>query len=365
MYIPGPRGTTLDAVGVSLWVEHIPLPLDPTVRIAAVALYVEKNEGRRRLRAFKSRDAEAPVEPALKEALVNGGMGEALRYVVAGTPPGDVMMSGWIKSLKAKMKAGCPGEDADKLAAAFKGFFAHAFRKGDDFTFERRPGEELYAHYAGKPPTLVSSNACLGRALLVRLFFPRFIASVLTPPPQGGCAGRARQGRRQPAQGPVAGRFLTGYDNGDDGGVNKVRDNKSSITTTRATATCHVRACAEAPPRPSLPVCARALACVRRNPRPSALAVHGLTQTGELVGEALELRERVAQQGRELVGEQLLRDERAVVRNGVQRHGLLLGHQAVVVVVVCAAAAAAGWLGSVGWLGGVHPLARMCSRVRS
>jgi len=148
VYIPGPRGTTLDAVGVSLWVEHIPLPFNPTVRVAAVAMYVEKSEGRRRLRAFKARDAEASVEPALKKALMKGGMGEALRYVVAGTPPGDVMMSGW--------------------------FFTRGFRKGDDFTFERRPGEELYAHYAGKPPELVSSNACLGRALLVRFCF-RFV----------------------------------------------------------------------------------------------------------------------------------------------------------------------------------------------
>lgn len=174
VYIPGPRGTTLDAVGVSLWVEHIPLPFNPTVRVAAVAMYVEKSEGRRRLRAFKARDAEASVEPALKKALMKGGMGEALRYVVAGTPPGDVMMSGWVKSLKAKMKENCPDEDADKLAAAFKGFFTRGFRKGDDFTFERRPGEELYAHYAGKPPELVSSNACLGRALLVRFCF-RFV----------------------------------------------------------------------------------------------------------------------------------------------------------------------------------------------
>ena len=50
----------------------------------------------------------------------------------------------------------------------------------------------------------------------------------------------------------------------------------------------------------------------------SALRVHGLTQAGKLVGEALELRKRVAQQWRELVGEELLRNKRAVVRNGVQ-----------------------------------------------
>jgi len=82
VYLKGPRGSTLDAIGVSLWVEKIPVPLEPTIRVAAVAFYVEKNEGRRRLRIYKTRNPMGNVEDGLKSALEDAGLGEAARYVV-------------------------------------------------------------------------------------------------------------------------------------------------------------------------------------------------------------------------------------------------------------------------------------------
>ena len=177
VYLKGPRGSTLDAIGVSLWVERIPLPLNPTVRVAAVCVYVEKNEGRRRLRAFKSRDPETDVEPKLASALEDAGMGEAFRYVVASTPPGDVMISGWIKTLKERMAKHCAADQIDGLSDSFKNVFTHSFKKGDDFTFERRPDESLYAFYQGTAPKLVTENPCLGRALVVSLSL-RFVKFV-------------------------------------------------------------------------------------------------------------------------------------------------------------------------------------------
>jgi len=92
---------------------------------------------------------------------------------LAGTPPGSVMIDGWVKSITDHLKVHCP-DDASQLAKDFRAFFKHSLKKGDDFTFERRPDQSLYAFYEGETPQLVSSNACLGRALVVGYIIPLF-----------------------------------------------------------------------------------------------------------------------------------------------------------------------------------------------
>jgi hypothetical protein len=162
----GPRNRVQSLVGTSLWAYTVPVFPHPKVQVAAVGLYVERAEGKRRLRRFRGKEINDETFEDVEDVLARGGMTETLRFVMATTPPAGRMLQWWDEYTAPRMQELCP-EIQEAEWKAFSNFFPGPFKKGDDFSFERRDGEELFGYRHGEDRTKAVrvAGACMGRAL--------------------------------------------------------------------------------------------------------------------------------------------------------------------------------------------------------
>jgi len=162
----GPRNRVQSLVGTSLWAYTVPVFPHPRVQVAAVGLYVERAEGKRRLRKFHGKEIDEKVFENIKDVLAKSGMTESLRFVMATTPPAGRMLEWWDDYTAPIMQKLCPGTQEAEWKA-FSDFFPDPFQKGDDFTFERREGEELYGYRKGEDRShaVRVAGSCMAKAL--------------------------------------------------------------------------------------------------------------------------------------------------------------------------------------------------------
>jgi hypothetical protein len=166
LLVEGPRNRVQSLTGASVWVYTIPIPTHPKISLAAVGFYVERAEGKRRLKRFQGEEITDERFEDVKEVLVQGGMTETLRVVLATTPPTGRLLELWGDDTKPILEHNCPGI-VEQEWNSFAEFFPDPFNKGDEFTFERREGNELYAWKKGQDRTKAKriAGACMARAL--------------------------------------------------------------------------------------------------------------------------------------------------------------------------------------------------------
>jgi len=101
----------------------------------------------------------------VKDVLSRGGMTETLRFVMATNPPNGRMLQWWDENTKPILEQFCP-EKAESEFEEFSKFFPNPFKKGDDFSFERREGEELYCYWKeDRVHAARIAGSCMARAL--------------------------------------------------------------------------------------------------------------------------------------------------------------------------------------------------------
>jgi len=168
MQIEGPKGRVLGVLGVSDWVYTIPIITHPKLSVAAIGLYVEQTEGKRRLLKFKDADIAHNQKEfeQVKESLLKGGMLQAMKFVMVTTPPNGRMIQWWSKHVKLEMSIMCPRLVEEEFKALVN-FFPDAFKRKEEFTFERRENGLLYGYFGSDRSTarLIESSPCLGKAL--------------------------------------------------------------------------------------------------------------------------------------------------------------------------------------------------------
>jgi len=166
LLMEGPRNRVQSLVGTTLWTYRIPIPTHPRLSVAAVGLYVERAEGKRRLRRFQGREMTDELFEQIKEVISRGGMTETLRFVMAITPPSGRMLEWWDDYTRPILEKLCP-EKAEAEFKSFSEFFPDPFQKEDDFSFERREGEELYGYRKGQDRSKATriAGSCMARAL--------------------------------------------------------------------------------------------------------------------------------------------------------------------------------------------------------
>lgn len=154
--------------GLTLWVYTIPIPLHPHVNVAAVGLYVDEAEGKRRLAKYRMKE-QLSEDDLLRELVLNGRrLGMTLKYRMASTPPSaKEMLDGWIDDLKLNAKLLCPDkateEEIDLEVKGFADFVTKfdLFKKGKEFNMEK--SESFLLGYLGVDRTqaLKIGNECL------------------------------------------------------------------------------------------------------------------------------------------------------------------------------------------------------------
>jgi hypothetical protein len=152
LLMEGPRNRVQSLVGTSLWAYTVPIFPHPRIQVAAVGLYVERAEGKRRLRRFRGKEIDDQTFEDIEDILARGGMTETLRFVMATTPPSGRMLQWWDEYTSPRMHELCP-EVQEAEWKAFSAFFPEPFEKGDDFSFERREGADLYGYRKGQDRT--------------------------------------------------------------------------------------------------------------------------------------------------------------------------------------------------------------------
>lgn len=145
LLLSGPRNRVISLVGAAAWEYTIPIPTHPKIVIAAIGYYVERVEGKRRLRIFKDVEVTEDNFEDVKNVLVQPGMTETMRVVLSTTPPNGRLLEMWKDNTDPILQRVCPNL-ADQEWNAFSTFFPDPFNKGDDFSFEWREGGELYAY---------------------------------------------------------------------------------------------------------------------------------------------------------------------------------------------------------------------------
>jgi hypothetical protein len=166
LLMEGPRNRVQSLVGTSLWAYTVPIFPHPKIQVAAVGLYVERAEGKRRLRRFRGKEIDDQTFEDVEDVLAKPGMTETLRFVMATTPPGGRMLDWWDEYTAPRMQELCP-EIQEAEWKSFSDFFPEPFEKGDDFSFERREGEELYGYRKGQDRihAVRVAGSCMARAL--------------------------------------------------------------------------------------------------------------------------------------------------------------------------------------------------------
>jgi hypothetical protein len=166
LLMEGPRNRVQSLLGTSLWAYTVPIFPHPKIQVAAVGLYVERAEGKRRLRRFRGKEIDDPLFEDIEDILARGGMTESLRFVMASTPPSGRMLDWWDEYTAPIMQKLCP-EIQEAEWKSFSDFFPEPFQKGDDFSFERREGLELYGYRKGQDRTQAVriAGSCMAQAL--------------------------------------------------------------------------------------------------------------------------------------------------------------------------------------------------------
>jgi hypothetical protein len=163
----GPRNRVMGLIGASAWIYTIPIPTRPKLVLAAIGLYVERAEGKRRLKRFRGEEITDELFDDIKAILsAPAGMTESMRVVLATSPPSGRMLEMWQDNTRPILDRVCPVL-ADQEWNAFASFFPDPFNKGDDFTFEWREGADLYGFKKGESRSKAKriGGTCMARAL--------------------------------------------------------------------------------------------------------------------------------------------------------------------------------------------------------
>jgi len=149
LLMEGPRNRVQSLIGASLWAYTVPVWPHPKIQVAGVGYYVERAEGKRRLRRFRGREITHELWEEVEDILTKGTMTETLRFVMATTPPAGRMLQWWDEYTAPIMQELCP-DIQEAEWKAFSDFFPEPFQKGDDFSFEWREGFDLYGYRKGQ-----------------------------------------------------------------------------------------------------------------------------------------------------------------------------------------------------------------------
>jgi hypothetical protein len=161
----GYRHRTESLLGLGAWVYHIPIPTHPKLIIAAVGYYVERAEGKRRLLRFRGKVINDENYHEVAGVLNKEGMSEYMRFVFTTTPPSGRMLELWDDDTKEYRDKYCPEESKSEFKS-FSAFFPEDPKKGDDVTFERREGAELYGFHKDQADRAIRiAGKCMASAL--------------------------------------------------------------------------------------------------------------------------------------------------------------------------------------------------------
>jgi len=166
LLLEGPQNRVLSLTGAGVWLYTVPIPTHPKISLAAVGFYVERAEGKRRLRKFKGEEMTDDLFEDVKEVLLQGSITEIMRFVLATTPPTGRLLELFDDDTDPILQRICP-DLAEKEWKTFTAFFPDPFNKGDDFTFEWRDGKDLFAHWNGEDRAKAKriGGSCMAHAL--------------------------------------------------------------------------------------------------------------------------------------------------------------------------------------------------------
>jgi len=167
LMIEGTHAHPQSLIGLSVWAYRVPIPTHPQIAIAAVGYYIERGEGKRRLKRFQGEEITDDNFPDVESALLKTGMTESLRYVLATTPPSGRMLQMFQDNTEPILKRICP-KIAEEEFQKFSSFFpdSKTFEKGEDFTFEWRDGDQLYGYWEDQRLKAVRvATSCMAKAL--------------------------------------------------------------------------------------------------------------------------------------------------------------------------------------------------------
>jgi len=164
----GPKARTQSLVGLSVWTYKVPIPTHPEIAISAVGYYLDRTDGKKRLKSWEDKEIDDDNFQDLENSLVKVGITETLRYVLATTPPSGRMIQMFKENTEKILKRICP-DGAEEQFEKFQKFFPDpkSFEKGDDFTFEWRGDDNrLYGYWKEERSKVVRvADSCMARAL--------------------------------------------------------------------------------------------------------------------------------------------------------------------------------------------------------
>jgi len=148
-----------------VWTYKVPIPTHPQITIAAVGLYVERAEGKRRLQRFRNKEMDDETFEDLTDVLSRGGMTETLRYVLATTPPSGRLLEMYDDYTRPILEKNCP-DIAETEFKTFSDFFPEEPKSHEDYSFERREGQDLYGYRNEERVKAVKiGGSCMAKAI--------------------------------------------------------------------------------------------------------------------------------------------------------------------------------------------------------
>jgi len=121
----GPKARTQSLVGLSVWTYKVPIPTHPEIAISAVGYYLDRTDGKKRLKSWEDKEIDDDNFQDLENSLVKVGITETLRYVLATTPPSGRMIQMFKENTEKILKRICP-DGAEEQFEKFQKFFSRS-----------------------------------------------------------------------------------------------------------------------------------------------------------------------------------------------------------------------------------------------
>lgn len=139
-------------VGLTLWTHEREGVKGARAEVAVVGLYVNRDSGEKRLKRFKSRDAQDNYDQDLENALVAPGMTETMRFRMVNTPSNrGQFVREWVEDLESYVSDACGGNEdlVKEQLDAFKDALEKRLelRRGVEFSLERRSSDDALFIY--------------------------------------------------------------------------------------------------------------------------------------------------------------------------------------------------------------------------
>jgi hypothetical protein len=163
-------------IGVFLKVKHV-AEIDATLRVFALALYVDREDGRKELTKYKNGCPHQHQDEKNFERFVNlisnGKVGVTGEYRMVMSTPGTQMYDHWLKDLIVLWEKdyALPPERVEACRQCFYAWFHNGFHNHDDFFLEYNSRTKFTKAYEnGKHVPPACQDPMFGRAFIAHEF---------------------------------------------------------------------------------------------------------------------------------------------------------------------------------------------------